>query len=75
MNLTKSILTVRGMHCAVCVRNVEVNVSKLPGVDSVVVNLPNESATVSFDPDAISEKERMITVSTYIHQTSPKSVG
>ncbi len=57
MNLTKSVLSVRGMHCAVCVRNVEVNISKLPGVDSVVANLPNESATVTFDAETISEKE------------------
>ena len=57
MNLTKSVLTVRGMHCAVCVRNVEVNISKLAGVESIVANLPNESATVSFDSDIISEKE------------------
>lgn len=57
MNLTKTILSVRGMHCAVCVRNVEVNVSKLHGVESAVANLPNESATVMHDADVISEKE------------------
>lgn len=57
MNLTKTTLSVRGMHCAVCVRNVEVNVSKLHGVESAVANLPNESATVVYDADIISEKE------------------
>ncbi|MBR3848585.1 MAG: cadmium-translocating P-type ATPase [Oscillospiraceae bacterium] len=57
MNLTKTTLSVRGMHCAVCVRNVEVNVSKLHGVESAVANLPNESATVIHDADIISEKE------------------
>ena len=57
MNLTKTTLSVRGMHCAVCVRNVEVNVSKLPGIESAVANLPNESATVLYDADTISEKE------------------
>ncbi len=76
MNLTKSVLTVRGMHCAVCVRNVEVNVSKLPGVDSVVANLPNESATVSFDSDTISEKEIIKAINSLGYKASlPKDAG
>ncbi len=57
MNMTKTTVSVRGMHCAVCVRNVEVNLSKLQGVDSASANLPSESATVVYDADVISEKE------------------
>ena len=57
MNSVKTALSVQGMHCAVCVRNVEVNVAKLAGVESAVASLPNESATIVFDADVISEKE------------------
>ncbi|MBQ8004634.1 MAG: heavy-metal-associated domain-containing protein, partial [Oscillospiraceae bacterium] len=57
MNNTQTVFRVRGMHCASCARNVEVNIGKLPAVQSVSVNLAGESAAVSFDADAISQKE------------------
>lgn len=44
------LLTVRGMTCASCVAKVEKVVKGLPGVTSVVVNLPAESAKVKFHP-------------------------
>jgi len=70
MNLAKTTLTVRGMHCAVCVRNVEVNVSKLPGVESTVASLPTESATVTYDSDVISEKEIIKTINALGYKAS-----
>lgn len=73
MNLTKTTLSVRGMHCAVCVRNVEVNVSKLTGIESAVANLPNESATIVYDADVISEKEIIKTINSLGYKaTLPK---
>ncbi len=43
-------LTVGGMTCASCVSRVERYLKKVPGVESAVVNLALERATVSFDP-------------------------
>ncbi|HNT26278.1 MAG TPA: copper-translocating P-type ATPase [Anaerolineales bacterium] len=43
-------LPVTGMTCANCVATVERNLKKLEGVESAVVNLSSERATVSFDP-------------------------
>ncbi len=44
-----------GMHCAVCVANVErALTNNLPGVTAASVNLATESATVSYDPEAVS---------------------
>ncbi|GEA13935.1 haloacid dehalogenase [Moorella sp. E308F] len=49
------LLTVRGMSCAACVAKVEKAVKALPGVTSVVVNLPAESARVRFYPGAVDK--------------------
>ncbi|MEW8958958.1 MAG: heavy metal translocating P-type ATPase [Moorella sp. (in: firmicutes)] len=49
------ILTIRGMSCAACVARVEKAVKALPGVTSVVVNLPAESARVRFYPGAVDK--------------------
>jgi len=49
------LLTVRGMTCSSCVAMVEKVVKGLPGVTSVVVNLPAESAKVKFYPGIIDK--------------------
>ena len=46
-------LPVTGMTCANCVATVERNLKKLDGVQSAVVNLSSERATVEFDPAKI----------------------
>jgi Cu+-exporting ATPase len=43
-------LQVSGMTCASCVRRVERALGKTPGVAEASVNLANEHATVTFDP-------------------------
>jgi Cu+-exporting ATPase len=50
---TKQItLPVTGMYCANCVTTIERNLKKVNGVQSAVVNLASERATVQFDPAA-----------------------
>src|SRR5690349_14318487 len=50
MNDTKQLtLPITGMTCANCVATVERNLKKLDGVQSAVVNLSSERATVDFD--------------------------
>lgn len=48
------VLPVTGMTCANCVATIERNVKKLPGVQSAVVNLSSERATIEFDPTLLS---------------------
>jgi len=43
-------LPITGMTCANCVASVERNLKKLDGVETAVVNLSSERATVEFDP-------------------------
>ncbi len=43
-------LPITGMTCANCVASVERNLKKLEGVQTAVVNLSSERATVEFDP-------------------------
>ena len=57
-------LPITGMTCANCVATVERNLKKLDGVQSAVVNLSSERATVDFDsskiglPEVIARVER-----------------
>ena len=54
MSETKQLtLPVTGMTCANCVATIERNLKKLNGVESAVVNLSSERATVDFDPSAV----------------------
>ena len=41
---------VRGMHCAACVGRVERALTAVPGVETAVVNLATEQASLAFDP-------------------------
>uniref|UniRef100_A0A8C1G5W5 P-type Cu(+) transporter n=1 Tax=Cyprinus carpio TaxID=7962 RepID=A0A8C1G5W5_CYPCA len=41
-----TVFQVTGMHCKSCVVNIQDNISKLPGVSSVVVSLENTQATI-----------------------------
>jgi Cu+-exporting ATPase len=51
MSDTKQLtLPVTGMTCANCVATIERNLKKMDGVQSAVVNLSSERATVDFDP-------------------------
>ncbi|MEC4183924.1 heavy metal translocating P-type ATPase [Adlercreutzia sp. R21] len=43
-------LAVAVMHCKKCVANVTQHFEELPGVESVAVNLDDQTATVTFDP-------------------------
>ncbi|MGZ9220941.1 MAG: heavy metal translocating P-type ATPase [Anaerolineales bacterium] len=50
MNNTKQLtLPITGMTCANCVATVERNLKKLEGINTAVVNLSSERATVEFD--------------------------
>ncbi len=46
-------LPITGMTCANCVATVERGLKKESGVQTVVVNLSSERATVTFDPEAV----------------------
>lgn len=51
---TKEItLPITGMTCAMCVNNVERTLNKAEGVNTVMVNLATEKATVSYDGDKL----------------------
>ncbi|NTW42961.1 MAG: heavy-metal-associated domain-containing protein [Anaerolineaceae bacterium] len=44
------VLPITGMTCANCVASVERNLKKEKGVESAIVNLSSERATIVFDP-------------------------
>src|ERR671922_1703906 len=54
MSNTKQLtLPITGMTCANCVATVERNLKKLDGVQSAVVNLSSERATVDYEPEKL----------------------
>jgi len=53
----KKTFPIKGMHCASCVRVLEKSLSRLEGVSSAVVNLATEQASVSYDPQKVSDAD------------------
>ncbi len=51
MQTRQLILPITGMTCANCVATIERNLKRLDGVETAVVNLASERATVDFNPD------------------------
>ncbi|NWT19093.1 ATP7B ATPase, partial [Vireo altiloquus] len=45
---------IEGMHCKSCVRNIEGNVSDLPGIKNIKVSLEHKCAVVQYSPDLIT---------------------
>lgn len=62
LNFERISLPVEGMSCASCVSRVEKILSKFEGVKDVSVNLANEKASFSFDPDKIDVKNLAKTI-------------
>ena len=52
--LVEETFRVEGMSCGSCVSGVQRSLSKLEGVKSAEVNLAASSATVAYDPDAVT---------------------
>jgi Cu+-exporting ATPase len=50
---TERSLPVQGMHCAACVRRIELTLAELDGVEAASVNLATASATIHYDPTRI----------------------
>jgi len=63
MSEVKKTYSLKGMHCASCVRVIEKALSKVEGVQQAVVNLATEQATVTFDPQLVSEEKLSSAVS------------
>ncbi|XP_054244111.1 copper-transporting ATPase 2 isoform X1 [Indicator indicator] len=45
---------IEGMHCKSCVRNIEGNISDLPGIRSIKVSLEQKCAVVQYSPNLIT---------------------
>jgi len=70
-------LGVGGMTCAACSARVERALKKLEGVESAVVNLATEKATVVFDPRALrlqAIKEAVVKAGYQVLEVSPDAV-
>ncbi len=57
MSDTKKTFPIKGMHCASCVLIIEKSLSKVDGVKNATVNLATEKATVTFDPQKVTDEK------------------
>lgn len=53
----KKTFSVKGMHCASCVSIIERSLKEVDGVREATVNLATEKATVSYDPQKVSDEK------------------
>src|SRR3989338_10073648 len=53
--MTKKTFKISGMHCAGCVRKIELVLTKTAGIHAASVNFATESALVEFDEQIVSE--------------------
>jgi len=54
---SKKTFSIQGMHCASCVRLIERALSKTEGIAQANVNLATDQATVTYDPDKVSDQQ------------------
>ncbi|KFV71107.1 Copper-transporting ATPase 2, partial [Dryobates pubescens] len=47
-------LQIEGMHCKSCVKNIEGNISALPGIQSIEVSLEQKRAVVRYSPGSVT---------------------
>ena len=53
MNLTKTILTIEGMHCGSCALAIEMILKERDGVSSIKVDYNSKKAEVEFDESKV----------------------
>jgi Cu2+-exporting ATPase len=70
-----TVLNIRGMKCAGCVRAVENRLANLEGVVSANVNLVTEVAVVEAEPGAITAEQLATAVSQAGFPTTPRNHG
>lgn len=68
MTQIKKTFAIKGMHCASCVRVIEKSLSKIAGVSSATVNLALERASVTYDPNVVSDQDLSSAVSSVGYQ-------
>ncbi len=57
MNQSKQTYPIKGMHCASCVKVTERALSQVPGVESAIVNLATEQATITYDSNVATPSQ------------------
>lgn len=57
MSEIKKTFSIKGMHCASCIRVIEASVKKVPGVLDASVSLVTEKATVSYNSDLVKDEQ------------------
>src|SRR5437870_4634953 len=68
MSDIKKTFSVKGMHCASCVLTIENSLKKLDGVSEATVNLATEKATVTYNPEKVTDERLSLAVASAGYQ-------
>ncbi|RJP45989.1 MAG: copper-translocating P-type ATPase [Armatimonadetes bacterium] len=61
--MVKKTFSIKGMHCASCIRLIEQALGRVSGVSEASVSLIDETATVEYDSDKVGEAELVSAIS------------
>ncbi len=56
-HVSQVVITIRGMICSSCGKEIEKSLKKLDGVGAVRVDLPSDRATVSYDERKVTPRQ------------------
>ncbi|MBI2035590.1 MAG: copper-translocating P-type ATPase [Candidatus Liptonbacteria bacterium] len=62
MATTTKQFRIKGMHCASCVLTIEQALKKVQGIEGAGVNLANETATITYDPEQVKDEHLLSAV-------------
>ncbi|MFA7000169.1 MAG: heavy metal translocating P-type ATPase [Candidatus Paceibacterota bacterium] len=68
MEQNKKTFGIKGMHCASCVSIIESSLKKVDGISNVIVNIATEKATVTYDPNKVTDEHLSSAVSNVGYQ-------
>jgi Cu+-exporting ATPase len=71
----KKTFSIKGMHCASCVRTLERALKKVDGVSEANVNLATSKATVSYNPQKVKDKQLVSAVANVGYQAFVEEEG
>lgn len=68
-NMTKTNLTISGMHCESCAKIIEMELGDQSGVDNIKVNYNEHSAVIEYDQEKISIEKIIEIIDSLGYQT------
>ncbi|MBP6885881.1 MAG: heavy metal translocating P-type ATPase [Candidatus Pacebacteria bacterium] len=70
--MAKKTISIRGMHCASCVLLIEQTLKSVPGITEANANLATNTATITFDPQNVTDHDIAEAVKKTAYEVAPE---